>query len=307
MSRRHVQDVKRTLEAFAEMIGPEKQLAYLTEEDYSAWRASVAKTNGAVSVDNYLRRMKAFLNYAKELKIIAELPRLALKKPSQKSLRKCRNERVPQLFTPEELKRMLTYAEPTLRAMILLGLQAGLGNADCALLQTKHIKGAWVVYPRSKTEVMRRIPLWKVTQEALAAVVRPGDEYVFRTKKGALWTPKGKSETTSPISHKFTKFLHDLGIQEGRGFYALRHTFATVGGNAGDRDAVEAMMGHAPRANDMAATYREGISDARLIRVVKHIQKWLGGVPTYWADRQPKPLPFVSLDISHLQDEQLVK
>jgi len=62
------------------------------------------------------------------------------------------------------------------------------------------------------------------------------------------------------------------------------------------------MMGHAPRANDMAATYREGIDDARLIRVVKHIQKWLGGVPTHWAERPLRPLPFVSLDISHLQD-----
>ena len=81
----------------------------------------------------------------------------------------------------------------------------------------------------------------------------------------------------SPISAKFTKFCRGVNVYKpGRGFYSLRHTAATVGGEAGDREAIEYILGHSPQASDMAAVYRERMAPERLFKVVKHIRKWLG-------------------------------
>ena len=44
------------------------------------------------------------------------------------------------------------------------------------------------------------------------------------------------------------------------GFYALRHTFDTIGAKPGSV-AVNDIMGHAPPDSDMASVYRERISD----------------------------------------------
>jgi integrase len=69
------------------------------------------------------------------------------------------------------------------------------------------------------------------------------------------------------------KLLNALGINGHRNFYALRHTFETIGGEARDQPAVDAIMGHA--RDDMASVYRERISDERLRAVVEHVRQWL--------------------------------
>ena len=46
------------------------------------------------------------------------------------------------------------------------------------------------------------------------------------------------------------KLLDSRGINGSRNFYALRHTFETVGGEAKDQVAVDHIMGHA--RDDMA-------------------------------------------------------
>ena len=59
------------------------------------------------------------------------------------------------------------------------------------------------------------------------------------------------------------------------GFYALRHTFQTIGQRC-DKDATKAIMGHAENANDMSAVYNEEpISDKRLKSVTDYVRKWL--------------------------------
>ncbi|MEZ6145059.1 MAG: hypothetical protein R3B91_06425 [Planctomycetaceae bacterium] len=50
--------------------------------------------------------------------------------------------------------------------------------------------------------------------------------------------------------------------RRGLNFYALRHTFETIGGESRDRVAVDAIMGHVDPS--MGALYREQISDDRL-------------------------------------------
>lgn len=276
ISYQHFKDIERTLTSLSVFIGP-KAIAGLTSENYGAWRAHVATTNGPVALGNHIMRVRAFLNWCRREKIISALPECdALKKPSRAQLRRARAERGSRMFTPKELRRLLTCAGPQLRAMILLGLNAGLGPNDLAQLRTRHLQDAWLNYPRPKTGVERRVPLWPETREALAAVIRTGDDTVFRTQQGHPWTCKSKSGTGSPISQKFTKLCQGVGVHKpGRGFYSLRHVCQTIGEESGDHPAIEYILGHAPPADDMAAVYRERMSDKRLFRVVKHIRRWL--------------------------------
>ena len=54
-------------------------------------------------------------------------------------------------------------------------------------------------------------------------------------------------------------------------FYALRHTFETIGGESKDQVAVDLIMGHTDPS--MAGHYRERIDDARLKAVTDHVNQ----------------------------------
>jgi hypothetical protein len=64
-------------------------------------------------------------------------------------------------------------------AMILLGINCGLGNFDCGMLPASafDLKDGWLNYPRPKTEIGRRAKLWpetvKVFREAIKKRPRP--------------------------------------------------------------------------------------------------------------------------------------
>ena len=68
-----------------------------------------------------------------------------------------------------------------------------------------------------------------------------------------------------------------LGINGHRNFYALRHVFETIAGEAKDQVAVDHVMGHT--RDDMASAYRERISDQRLKAVSDHVRAWLFAEP----------------------------
>ena len=83
-----------------------------------------------------------------------------------------------------------------------------------------------------------------------------------------------KQSWVDSVGAQFGKLLHRLGLKRNKlCFYALRHTFETIGGEARDQVAVDHIMGQA--RNDMASIYRERISDERLRRVTDVIHGWL--------------------------------
>ncbi len=72
--------------------------------------------------------------------------------------------------------------------------------------------------------------------------------------------------------------LWEIGLDKaGRGFYSLRHVCETIGGESGDQIATDFIMGHAPDSADMSAVYRERMSKKRLLKVVKHVRRWVFG------------------------------
>jgi len=182
------------------------------------------------------------------------------------------------MFEADELRTILAAAKPQMRAMILLGCNTGFGvrSVSTLPLAALDLDRGWVDYPRPKTAVTRRCPLWPETIEAIRLVLqyrRPpkrkaNADLVFLTPNGATWQRRLTLDTT--------KLLRKLGLhRSGRGFYCLRHTFETIGGDARDQIAVDHIMGHS--RNDMASVYREHISDERLRAVTDHVHAWLFG------------------------------
>ncbi len=190
---------------------------------------------------------------------------------------------------------MVQAAGQPLKAMILLGVNGGFGNADVGTLPASalDLTGGWVNYHRPKTGVSRRCPLWPETVAALKEwlAVRPDPAgpadagLVFITRTGRRWNKDvadnlvGKGAWKlwdNPVSKETWKLLDGLGINGHRNFYALRHTFRTIGDESGDFLAVRSIMGHAG-GNDVADHYRERVSDDRLRKVADHVRGWLFG------------------------------
>ena len=62
------------------------------------------------------------------------------------------------------------------------------------------------------------------------------------------------------VTGAMAELLRKLDLaRRGHTFYALRHTFETIGGESRDQVAVDAIMGHS--RDDMASVYRERIGD----------------------------------------------
>jgi integrase len=196
------------------------------------------------------------------------------------------------LFKPVEIKSILKKAQPTLKAMILLGINGGFGNADCATLPLEAIdlKNGVIEYERPKTGVQRIVPLWRETTAALRAVLkreRPKPskpEYgrlVFLTVFGNPWKHERivdedadgvpKVSRQQVISAEFGKLLKRIGLkQSGRGFYSLRHTFRTWADETHDQHAVHRIMGHS--IPGMSGVYVEEIGIDRLRAVVDSVR-----------------------------------
>lgn len=192
------------------------------------------------------------------------------------------------MFQPEQLRAILDGVKPELKAMVLLRINCGYGNNDIATLSISSLDlvGDWIEYPRPKTAVPRRCPLWPETVEALRDVLarrpEPFDNafagLVFLTRRHRQ--PYTRLTTTgNPTDHIgacLDVHLRKLGMKRaGLSFYALRHTFETVAGETKDQVAVDALMGHVD--GTMASQYRESIGDDRLRAVADHVRNWLFG------------------------------
>ena len=271
---------RRVLDAF----GATTPVVSLRPADFRRLRQAFETTHGPVAVTSDVTRTRVLFNYGVENHLIDRPPAYGTEfdKPSRLELRKARQAKGKRMIPAEGIRRMIAAARPQLRAMILLGINCGLGNSDCERLRKEHIRGGWLDYPRPKTGIPRRCPLWPETRrairEAIAANPKPKDPadrgLVFLTHHGRPWC--AKSEWDNPIAKETVKLMKALKIhRKGLAFYALRHTFATIGYQY-DKDATKAMMGHAHDGNDMSAVYDEGdIDPERLIRTVLHVRNWL--------------------------------
>src|SRR5262249_2842811 len=153
-----------------------------------------------------------------------------------------------------DLRRVLKEATNPLKAMILLGLNAGFGNTDVSCLRkwAVDLKAGTVAFPRPKTGVERKAFLWPETIKALEGVIAerpdpvdPADsELVFITKYGRRFVRSDGEVQVDAVGQEFAKLLNRLELKRRGSFYVLRHTAETVGGASRDQVAVNHIMGH---------------------------------------------------------------
>lgn len=285
IATRTYEDYYTSCELLLKHLGKTTVVEEIRPDDLLKYRQALAETRNASSVGNEVNRARVILRFAFENGLTDRPVRFgAFKRPSKSVVRRQRAERGPRMFTPVQLRKILKTADVQLKAMILLSLNAGFGNHDIATLPLSAVDldAGWIDYPRPKTGIDRRCPLWRETvaavKAALATRTKPKDpqyaDLVFITKYGAPWYRDGKP--SGAITHEFRKVLDKLKLyREGLSFYALRHVHQTIGDETGDYLAVRRLMGHAD--NSISDTYRERFPDERLQKVTSHIRTWLYG------------------------------
>jgi len=285
LSPRTWSNYKEVCDLIVSRFGKRRFVSDLRQEDFAALRRWMARRWGPVRLGDFIQRVRSVFKYGYDSEMLATPMRFGpgFARPSKKTLRLERARRGVKMFEADEIRRMLEKAPtPNLRAMILLGVNCGLGNSDCGKLPVAAIDldRGWIDFARPKTGIARRCPLWPETSQALRDVLVARKEPKDRADAGLLFvTLKGqsyhKSDDRNPISAEMRKLLNSLGVNGARNFYSLRHTFRTIADESKDQPAVDHVMGHAPRGNDMSAIYRERIGDERLRAVSDHVRQWL--------------------------------
>jgi integrase len=284
LSPRTFAEYKSTTDLLVSRFGKGRPVDDLGPDDFAALRAFMAKKWGPVRLGNAVQRVRSVFKYVADSGLVGRPVQFGpgFKRPAKKILRVHRAEQGRKLFTAEEVRRLIGAASKPLKAMIMLGINCGFGNSDCGNLPLSAVDldCAVIDYPRPKTGMPRRCPLWPETVAAIRDALAGRPEIkdtkaaglVFVTRFGTSWA---KDDVSGPISKEMTKLLRRLGIngRQGLGFYTLRHTFRTVADETKDQPAVDFIMGH--EVPHMSAVYRETISDARLRAVADHVRRWL--------------------------------
>ncbi len=277
---------KRVYKAF----GARRLVSDLQPEDFARLNSIMARTMAPVTRKTEIQRTRCLFNYASQNRLIDRPVEFGseFKPPGKKVLAreraKARQKNGKRMFSVEELRAMLDAAPTQFKAMAMLGINCGFGNSDVATLPITalDLEAGWVEHARPKTGEPRRNPLWLETVEVLreSLVIRPepkdpeNGHLAFITRAGNPWVRLAGAGWTDNVTVATRGILIRLGLKRpGLNFYCLRRGFETIGGESRDQVAVNSLMGHSD--DSMAAQYREGISDDRLIAVSDHVHGWL--------------------------------
>lgn len=306
LDARTAEEYKRSIRRFISIAGSDRRIGSLGAADFGRIKEAlfepVAVTKGAkrpggrivkrravttVAID--VRNLRVFFNWCARQKI-APAPEYGdeFSAVSRKALRRKRAADGPRDLSAEAIRAILERCKPPMRAIVLLGINAGLGNKDIAdirLSDLPKLKGeVWLDMPRGKTGAPRRFVLWDETRDAIAAYLmgRPSPagsdnrDRLFLTRIGQAWVRRDGTRTTDAIGAAFAKARQAARLPRGT-FYDLRRTFRTRAAGTMDREAVDFVMGHVESADDMGAIYNQWIADERIRKVCNHVRNWLFG------------------------------
>jgi integrase len=291
-------------------LGRDLPISAISKEQLVTLHKRLSDGVSAITLDGRVGIARSLFKFAYDEELIEQPLRLkALPRPEKRVLRRHRATGGRRHFLANEVNGLLRAASPTFRAMILLGINCGLGNTDIARL-SKHaidLDRCWLDFPRPKTGVGRRCPLWPETAEAIEIILQQRSnnkplseelqQLLFVTRKGEAFVrsvqkidDKGRPTVTEhdAISTSFKRLMASQGIAiPGLGFYGLRRSFETIGGETGHQVAVDHIMGHAPASGDMGAVYRQHVAESALRIVTDHIRSWLFGLGDGAAGSRP--------------------
>ena len=307
--RRHLDLCETTIRRLIGFVGADCRPADLSPSDFASIRRKLfepvkrsSPAKGGVfgrqvarrspeTVAGDVRRIKAFLNWCHSREHIPA-PRYGQEFATEievahtkESLRRAKARRD---FDADEIRRMIELASARFKPIVLLAINAGIGNLDIAEIEWDDIDGIdradpWIDLPRLKTGAPRRFPVWPETVESITAYMPKREQYagrkhadkVFLTSHGLPWVRDAASgKHSDTIGTTFTKLRKAAGLNRGT-FYDLRRTFATVASKTLDKEAVRFVMGHKKDKRDMLARYDQGIDNDRIRRVCEYVRDWL--------------------------------
>jgi integrase len=291
----HFRDLYQACARLVEFFGGGRAVEAIGPDDFERFGMAFPATWKLRRRKREVGSVRAVFRYAADQEKITRTRFGTFKGPSKKELAVERHGRErlhgTREFTPEQLRQVIDAAPVQLKAMILLGVNAGYGNTDCATLpqDSLDLDHGLATYPRPKTTVERRAVLWRETVRALRDAVEqrpepkdPADAgLVFVTTPGLRWVRTVVEQDAEgnvvvkrddSISRAFRELLQGLGMhRRGLSFYSLRHCCETYGGT--DQVAIDRVMGH--ETPGMGSNYRQSIADDRLKAVADNIHAWL--------------------------------
>jgi len=276
LTARTFADYFRDCQRLIKFFGRNRTVESITRDDVKKLRAFLARGVNPQTLNGRVGVTRSIFKFAYDEELIEKPIRFGkdLKRPDKRVMRRSRAEAGRKHFLAAEIRGILD-------------------AANC--IDLEH---GWIDYPRPKTGVPRRCPLWPETVEAIKAVAgRAGETQKSRRPEAAgllFVTRKGfpfvRSEPKVSANGQPYVVEHDAiattlkRIMErkriaipGLGFYGLRRSFETIGGETGNQVAVDHIMGHVPAANDMGAVYRQHVAESALRQVTDHVRKWLFG------------------------------
>ena len=246
---------------------------------------------GPVSVGNQIQWIRSIFKWVGEY--YGTFPRYGgqFNKPGKREVRRARKTRA--LFEPAEVRKLLKAASSALRCFILLGINCGFGQTDCATLTGAAVdaKKRVISVERSKTGVRRVCPLWPETITALKKYKRPNTtlpELYFITKYSKPWVKVNvhydEANHIDRVTHndsialELCKLCKAVGVQS-RGFYLFRYTFNTIAEGAADPNLRKVIMGHTFDGMDefYLHLHQQPEFMVRLRGVTDHVHRWLFG------------------------------
>lgn len=191
-----------------------------------------------------LRLLRAVLNEAKNRDIISTSPFERFK--IQQMVSKKGYITKEQLHTLEGMK--LKGYEEIVRDAFLVGCYTGLRFSDITALRQTHINGGWLVIAMQKTKFTVEIPIGKLFDGKMMAMVEKYGGNIGRLTK--------KLGPNATVNKTLRGLLDVVGADAKITFHSSRHTFATLLGQQGvDITVVSKLLGH--RKLQTTEIYRE--------------------------------------------------
>ncbi|RMF93633.1 MAG: hypothetical protein D6741_13510, partial [Planctomycetota bacterium] len=171
LSERTWSDYRDTMRIVVSVLGRNRPVASLHPDDFERLRQAFTKRGGPIRVGKLIQQTRSVFRYGYEAGLIDQPLRFGptFKGPAKHVIRRHRAAQGPKLFSADEIRLMIDTARQPLRAMILLAVNCGFGNSDCAQLPVSAVdlQRGWIDFPRPKTGIERRCPLWPETIESL--------------------------------------------------------------------------------------------------------------------------------------------
>jgi integrase len=284
-TRRHFEDCKRTALIVVSVVDKNRLASSLNGSDFHSLRRRFEKKQDGkkaspATVLGHIRRTKLIFSFGLQEGLINRVVYGAdFKGLDEQERTKLEQSAADKLLTREQLLSLLSGANYKLRAMVLLGINAAMGNTDISRLEfgDLDLAGGWYEAQRSKTAVRRCAKLWPETIEAVEQVIRrrkePADkqhqQVVFLTRFGKPYDDRSTIAQEFDHARKYA----GLDLPRGCGFYSLRHTFRTEAGQLSDDSAVRWVMGHKRSRIDDHYSHRP--PKERIEKVCDHVRNWL--------------------------------